>query len=388
MVEKHIKSLLYNHDCVIIPEFGGLITRYVSARINPVKHTLVPPSRKIAFNEKLVLNDGLLISTIAHANSISKEEAKQLVMNFVHQARVRLSGENRFELADIGVFRYNAERKLEFEYMEADNMLEASFGLPELVARPLRPEDPAVLRTLLKERHAEPATVKQPLSRRLKRVYNVAAGLALTGLVGAGLYMLSLQTDYTISSLSPIALFGADRQAEDSRYKELYTADYLPATEEERAKAYENLLPGMPSESGMETELVSEETVVEAEVASETLAGAVQYAAEEDVTTKEELVTKTDTEAATPEVKAPVTTINGKDGRFYIISGGYARMNNAEYSRQEIAELGHEAKVLEPGRGGRIFKVSIADYATPEEAQAAVKTLRQSFGENIWVFNN
>lgn len=387
MVEKHIKSLLYNHDCVIIPEFGGLITRYVSARINPLKHTLGPPSKKIAFNEKLVLNDGLLISTIAHANSISKEEAKQLVMNFVHQARIRLNGENRFELADIGVFRYNAERKLEFEYMEADNMLEASFGLPELVVRPLRREEPAVLRTLMKERHAEPATVKQPLSRRLKRVYNVAAGLALTGLVGAGLYMLSLQTDYTISSLSPISLFGAERQAEDNQNQAQYAAGYLTLSEEERATAYENLLPIAPTESGIEEDILGEETAAETPVASETLGGVAQYAVEEDVSIKE-VVAKVETVAAIPEEKAPITTISGKDGRFYIISGGYTRMNNAEYSRQEIAELGHEAKVLEPGRGGKLFKVSIEDYATPEEAQAAVKTLRQSFGENIWVFNN
>lgn len=373
MVEKHIKNLLFNHDCVIIPEFGGLITRYVPARINPVKHTLVPPSKKIAFNEKLVLNDGLLISTIAYANSVSKEEAKQMVMAFVHDARTRLNGENRFELADIGVFRYNAERRLEFEYTESDNLLESSFGLPEIVARPLRAEEPAVLRTLLKERQAEPAPVKQPLRNRLKRAYNVAAGLALTGLVGAGIYMLSLQTDYNISSLSPITVFGADRQATEKQ--EASTVEYGDVADNQLA------LPDNNAQTGESATDLSE-GVVQGVDFTETSVDGAQYAADESVIAKDEA------ENAAKEAVQPTTTVSGKDGRFYIITGGYARMHNAEYSRQEIAEFGHEAKVLEPGRGNRLFKVSVADFATAEEAQAAMNTYRQSFGETIWVYNN
>jgi hypothetical protein len=367
MVEKHIKNLLYNHDCVIIPEFGGLITRYVPARINPVKHSLVPPSKKIAFNEKLILNDGLLISTIAFANSITNEEAKQLVTAFVHDARTRLNGENRFELADIGVFRYNTERRLEFEYTESENLLEASFGLPELIARPVRHEEPAVLRTLIKERQvAAPAQVKQPLRSRLKRAYNVAAGLALTGLVGAGLYMLSLQTDYTISSLSPISFAGADTKG--------------TPLDESAAVAYETVTPATGSSFDTPAATAAEDDLYAASSDGSGMEG--QYVAEENVI--EEVIA----EQPTPEPVMASTKVSGKDGRFYIITGGYSRMNNAEFSRQEIAEHGHQAKVLEPGRGSRLFKVAVADFATAEEAQAAMNTYRQSFGETIWVFNN
>jgi hypothetical protein len=376
MVEKHIKNLLYNHDCVIIPEFGGLITRYVPARINPVKNTLVPPSKKIAFNEKLVLNDGLLISTIAYANGISKEEAKQLVTSFVHKARTHLNGENRFEMADVGVFRYNAEHKLVFEYTEGDNLLEGSFGLPEIVARPIRHEEPAVLRTLMKERQAtEPVPAKKPIRSRLKRAYHVASGLALTGLVGAALYMLSLQTDYNISSLNPFSLLGTEKQMEQA--PELIASSI--AVQQENASVDAAPLQGSSD---------NESTVYEVEedawaVASiNTNDGGAQYTAEENV------ITKVDAESAVAAPAEVSTTVSGKDGRFYIITGGYARMHNAEYSRQEIAEFGHQAKVLEPGKGNRLFKVSVADFDTAEEAQAAMNTYRKSFGEKIWVFNN
>ncbi|WP_255594446.1 SPOR domain-containing protein [Pontibacter sp. HSC-14F20] len=374
MVEKHIKHLLYNHDCVIIPDFGGLITRYVPARINPVKHTLVPPSKKIAFNEKLVLNDGLLISTIAYANNTTKEEARQLVISFVHEVRTRLDSEQRYELTDIGVFKYNHEQKLVFDYTEGDNLLEASFGLPEIVARPIRHEEPAVLRTLIKERQlAEPAPARKPFKARLKRAYHVAAGLALTGLVGTALYMLSLQTDYNLSSLNPISLINGDKQAVDEK---MATAA-IPVQQEATLGQSAALGAFDATESGIEEGAVSLDGT-----SGNAFKQDAQFTADESVINSEDTI---------EEVAAPApttTTVSDKDGRFYIITGGYARMLNAEFSRQEIAEFGHESKVLEPGKGSRLFKVSVADFATAEEAQAAMNTYRKSFGENIWVYNN
>ncbi|UOQ77221.1 hypothetical protein MUN84_00290 [Hymenobacter sp. 5516J-16] len=40
MLSDHIRTLLRDHDCVIIPDFGGLIADYAPAQIHPVRHTL------------------------------------------------------------------------------------------------------------------------------------------------------------------------------------------------------------------------------------------------------------------------------------------------------------------------------------------------------------
>ncbi|MBC5991824.1 HU domain-containing protein [Pontibacter cellulosilyticus] len=380
MVEKHIKSLLYDHDCVIIPDFGGLITRYVSARINPVKHSFLPPSKKVAFNEKLVLNDGLLISTIAFRDQISKEEALQLVSDFVRRAKAALHQENKFILQDVGVFKYNTERRLEFEYVESDNMLEASFGLPELTARPIRFEEPAVLRTLKKDRQPEEEQTKQPFKKRLKRAYNIAAGLALFGLTASALYFLSLQADYNLSSLNPISLFNQSFNSVKAEAADKYAADYVPFTEEERLATYNAILPG-----AAQPEIIAEEEAQEQE----------EIAFDESNTSDEamEEVVSESVEVAKPveEVKkaaAPVLTINEKTDRFYIITGGYSTHLNAENSRYEINKKGFgEAKVLVPGRGSKLYRVSVADFGTEEEARAALDKYRSTFGETIWVFN-
>lgn len=381
MVEKHIKSLLYDHDCVIIPDFGGLIARYVPARINPVKHTLQPPSKKIAFNEKLVLNDGLLISTIAHYNGISKEEAQRVVAQFVHHAKTSLHHDNRFELEEIGVFRYNSERRLVFEYMESENLLEASFGLPELVARPVRVEEPAVLRTLIKERQQELVESRQPLRRRIRRAYNVAAGLALAGLSVGALYFLSLQAEYNLSSLNPVMLLNAGSSTVPVQANR-YADDYVPYTNDERTAAYATMLPAA-------TNTVLAETVAAAGIAeeempaiSDTLAFAPEGATDEPFIAEEKPAVQPE------ETKFPAHIINRKDGRFYIITGGYARLENAEVSRAEVAGKGASAKIVLPAPGSRLYRVTVADFATPEEAHAALHTYRQKFGETLWVLNN
>ena len=42
-IEEHISELLFEHDCVIVPDFGGFVCNYAPARIDPVKHLFEPP---------------------------------------------------------------------------------------------------------------------------------------------------------------------------------------------------------------------------------------------------------------------------------------------------------------------------------------------------------
>ncbi|HEY4652080.1 MAG TPA: HU family DNA-binding protein [Pontibacter sp.] len=376
MVAKHIKNLLYDHDCVIIPGFGGLITRYVPAVVHPVKHIITPPSKRVAFNEKLILNDGLLISTIAYHNGISAPEAQQVVAAFVNQVNDKLQTDNRFELSDIGVFRYNAAQRLEFEYREGDNLLEASFGLPELSLRPVRAEESAVLRTLQKTREQEAAQTGSRFKRRLRRVYSAAAGLVIAGLTGSALYLLSIQTDYNLSTLNPITLFSDGAAGTRATIAARYTADYVPVSEMEQQAAYQQLLPA----AGV---LITEEfRATDTDIADDwgVLAESATLDAPEDAAINQEVIV--DAPAA------PVLTVSERTGRFYIITGGYARLENAETGREAVIKNGHEGKVLTPLKGSRLFRVSVADFATAEEAQAAMPEYRKTYGDSIWVLTN
>jgi hypothetical protein len=60
-LNKQIIDLLFEHDCVIIPGFGGFVAQYSSASFEEISQSFVPPSKSILFNKNLINNDGLLL---------------------------------------------------------------------------------------------------------------------------------------------------------------------------------------------------------------------------------------------------------------------------------------------------------------------------------------
>jgi hypothetical protein len=240
---------------------------------------------------------------------------------------------------------------------------------------------------LLKEREVVPVHTQLPFRRRLKRIYNVAAGITLGGLTISALYLLSLQTDYNLSSLTPVASFISNSVLNNTKVTSKYAADYVPYTADERIAAFAQLLPLPVAPDTVVEKVTPEPEVMQQELVSDSGSSLALVEGGKAVDNQEIAV-----EAEVAEVEKPaepVLTVKEKTGRFYIITGGFSRLQNAETSRNAIRKEGHqEAKVLLPGRGSRLFRVAVADFATDAEAKAALKDYRKSFGETIWVLNN
>ena len=54
-IHKILKNLFYEHDCIIIPEFGGFILNYESAYLNQKNNSFIPPRKTISFNKVIKL---------------------------------------------------------------------------------------------------------------------------------------------------------------------------------------------------------------------------------------------------------------------------------------------------------------------------------------------
>jgi hypothetical protein len=52
-ISKHISELLYFHDCVIVPGFGGLVANHITAVYDEEKNMFSPPAKEIVFNTNL-----------------------------------------------------------------------------------------------------------------------------------------------------------------------------------------------------------------------------------------------------------------------------------------------------------------------------------------------
>ncbi|GEO03651.1 cell division protein [Adhaeribacter aerolatus] len=399
MVEEHINKLLFEHDCVIIPDFGGLITHYAPARIHPVKNTLTPPSKRIAFNEKLKLNDGLLISTLAYERKLTTEAAQTEVNAFVRQLQDSLLQHQRHELKGIGIFRYNAAQKLEFDYVPADNFLNDSFGLPELLARPLETPDAAnSLRTLLQEKRTEQPAPLTTLTwrRRLRKIYDTAAVVVIAGLSVTALYVLSLQNEYSQSSLNPFAVLNIAANTvapKPATLEEQITAIYPEETPAEFT-ATDNISPinSAATEEIKSTEVESTpETLPTAE--SPASAGLVETNKNVAASKTEKLKTENANSAAVAIVAVPAVApakklgINIKEAtdRYYVIAGGYSTLPKADYSRKVANRFGAQGRIIFPFGDGKLYRVSIADFDSKEEALVYLPKLKINYGKNIWI---
>ena len=133
----NIARLLEEHDCVILPGFGGFIGNYAPARIDPVSHSFVPPSKKILFNINLKQNDGLLCNRMVTDEGISYADAIALVDELVINIRYHLKNGKPFHIPEVGRLFSGTEGTLQFEQQKDSNLLADAFGLQTFVSPPV-----------------------------------------------------------------------------------------------------------------------------------------------------------------------------------------------------------------------------------------------------------
>jgi nucleoid DNA-binding protein len=135
-----IRELLFGHDCVIVPGFGGFVCNYIPSAIDRSSGTFHPPVRQISFNRNLLHNDGLLIQKIC-STGMTYGDARSIVEEFVSGIRKKLERGENVSLEKIGVFRKNHEESLEFEPDSNVNYNLDSYGLEPFRCYPLEGYD-------------------------------------------------------------------------------------------------------------------------------------------------------------------------------------------------------------------------------------------------------
>jgi len=136
-----IRELLFSHDCVIIPGFGGFIGNYSPARIDKATSTFYPPVKQISFNRNLNHNDGLLVGRISEHLKVNYGDARSIVEEFVAGIRKKLESGEKVGFDNIGTFLNNQEGSVQFEPDINVNYHLDSFGLESFHFAPLESYD-------------------------------------------------------------------------------------------------------------------------------------------------------------------------------------------------------------------------------------------------------
>jgi len=158
-----IRELLFGHDCVIVPGFGGFIGNYTPAQIDRAAGTFYPPVKQISFNRNLNHNDGLLVGKISDTSGIGYGDARNLVDEFVAGVRKKLEKGEKVSFDKIGSFVNNQEGNIQFEPDSTVNYLLDSYGLESFKCMPLDGYD--VRKSII--RHTNPDPAKQAFRRKI-----------------------------------------------------------------------------------------------------------------------------------------------------------------------------------------------------------------------------
>lgn len=360
-LEQYILELLYDYDCVVVPQLGGFVANYRPARIDTGKGLAHPPGKDIRFNRNLTKNDGLLASACADANGWTFEEANSFVREAVESYLTKLEGGEKVKLKKIGLLYIDAHKNLRFSPDAAQNVLKEAWGfetflLPEKIKRT------ATLAPAPVERqHPEPEEKREakvvPMPPRpstkpaeetpaaksghARGIYRVAAATLLP-FIGLSLYM-GIQTGFRSPSefsAADLLPFGETMRTERT-YAPTGAAEFA---EEYSEKNYERKLPERRGPFMFSfSENQADTTGVWVDLRKVREAEAV---------------------VNTPEAEPTPPA----DRRYHIISGCFAEAANAENHVKNLRKSGFSAAVLDVHNGlHRVAAESFSDYSTAAE---------------------
>lgn len=225
-ITAYIRELLFSHDCVIIPGFGGFIGNYSPARIDRSSSTFNPPVKQISFNRNLNHNDGLLIGKISESSGLNYGDARNLVDDFVNNARKRLEKGEKVIFDNIGSFQNNQEGSLQFEPDLSVNYHLDSYGLDPFQFLPLEGYDVRKRITASSDK----GPVRHSSTRKI--LWRAAVAVPLIALMIA----IPLRTDIfkskvEASTLNPLAK--AELESNMKAVDESTTSEMSPSAEAE-----------------------------------------------------------------------------------------------------------------------------------------------------------
>lgn len=139
----HIERLLVHNDCVIVPGLGGFVAQDCSAKYVEEEELFLPPYRSVSFNQRLTMNDGLLVHDVAQHHHLDYKDAVRIVDDEVAKIRETIAAGGKYTFHGIGTLRSADKGGFEFEPIACGVSAPDLYGLDCYYVTPLQKVQPA-----------------------------------------------------------------------------------------------------------------------------------------------------------------------------------------------------------------------------------------------------
>lgn len=133
---RYIKELLYQHECVTLPNFGAFLTNTSPIEVIRETGAFFPPRKDVSFNRLIVQNDGLLANYVASREGLNYVDALSQIEKEIVQWNKRIQTQ-AIVLPGIGELTLNAENNLRFQPHGKLNFDLNALGLKKFKRKPL-----------------------------------------------------------------------------------------------------------------------------------------------------------------------------------------------------------------------------------------------------------
>ncbi|CAH0994948.1 hypothetical protein EMA8858_01064 [Emticicia aquatica] len=332
-VADYIRTLLYEHDYVTVPNFGAFIANYMPSSFNEISGSLMPPQKRIAFNEILKQDDGLLATHISRRESVTIDEAKRKIQSFVIDIKDSLATEKYYTFDKIGNFALNEENSLVFEPDRKNNFYSESFGFDSLFPR-----------HIAKEKYLYSQTFEQGDDDLFihKNSYS-STGAKKSSTWTYLLYSLPI---LLLSSGLFVVLFSGAKNTNGAAKSSFNPLDYIPKKEEVVTKTFAKT-------PVLDSEIIKPNFDNQPEKPIESVENKTEIVAQDE---------KVLNKVIEPSISS---TIKFTEKRYLVVSGVFKSLENVENLRSILIKNGFYPRVV---KVGELMKVVAAEADTYSEA--------------------
>lgn len=347
MATQYLIELLYEHNCVILPGFGGFIANRLPSKINEIQQRVEPARKIVAFNINLTQNDGLLANHLSKSKGISFDDANREINEYVLQIKSEIALKKHYALKGIGDFYLNSENKTVF-IPEADiNFSKETFGLFPITIRKIVREQEKQHEIEKVTHRTQPLKLEKPTAQRSRKwVYGtLLIALPLTlGLLSQQSGLIQ-KADFNISSI------------------------FKPSHPVSVTESH----PSETNTTAAETNTVTTNSTAPLSTKPEATAS-IETAPAEVKSTPIPEETKVTNQAS---------TVN----HFHIIGGSFGVAGNAEKFVKQLHVKGYQAYIAGTNAKG-LTMVSYGGFKSDSEAQQFLQKIHISENPQAWLFNN
>ena len=375
----YIKQLLQEKQSVILPGFGILKLADSQPELTRSVSKLSPPGIKVKFDASISRDDEELSAVIASGESISEEEAKQRVLEFVDEIRFALDKGDVYKMPGVGTFFRDEDQKIQFEADKSWIIDPEQFGLDTIELLELEDENGETVKS------SEGEDVDQETAEQQKDPLKEATAITAKEAVAA-------------------EISGRNRRRVSKTWRVIWivTASLavvlivmlvIPVNEDGRVGirlgkdgiiVRQNRPSRQVDQGTREEQIVEQETEQETELATGEGSEEITDQAEQEISESDESLQK--------EVPSGTDLNNNDDmpaslNKFFIIAGSFKSLQNASDLQDQLVQEGFQSDIIITEN--RMYRVSLNSYTTKREAIDALNILRQdSRYANFWVLAN